>query len=96
MTILPSINIHQREDSKLHVINTNFNLIPDEFAIFIDLVGQARGMDESILNVSKEDFAECFAMNGSSSFFNSKTRSDDPPSMEDRVAPSIDSNFESK
>ncbi|KAF3568926.1 hypothetical protein DY000_02014646 [Brassica cretica] len=30
--------------------------------------GRARGMDGSLLNVSKEDFAELFAMNGSNLF----------------------------
>ena len=37
--------------------NTDYDLIPGEFGIFIDSAGRARGMHGSILNVSKEDFA---------------------------------------
>ena len=53
-------------------------------------------MGGRILHISKEDIAEIIAMNGSSNFFNLKNISEDPPSIDDASAPSIDSYFESK
>ncbi|KAF2556519.1 hypothetical protein F2Q68_00014867 [Brassica cretica] len=53
-------------------------------------------MDGRIRNISKENIADIIAMNGSSNFFPSKKCSDDPPSIDDAAAPSIDGHFESK
>ncbi|KAF3579447.1 hypothetical protein DY000_02030928 [Brassica cretica] len=65
----PSIVIRYKHLSEEHLNNnTDYDLIPDEFGIFRDSAGRARGMDGSILNVSKEDFAEIFAMHGSGLF----------------------------
>ena len=53
-------------------------------------------MDGRIRNISKENIADIISMNGSSNFFPSKKCSDDPPSIDDAAAPSIDGHFESK
>ena len=53
-------------------------------------------MDGRILNISKEVIADIIVMNGSSKFFNSKKRSDDPSSIDDAAPPSIDNHFKSK
>ncbi|KAF3607993.1 hypothetical protein DY000_02047624 [Brassica cretica] len=53
-------------------------------------------MDGRIRNIFKENIADIIAMNGSSNFFPSKKCSDDPPSIDDAAAPSIDGHFESK
>ncbi|KAF2543789.1 hypothetical protein F2Q68_00030851 [Brassica cretica] len=53
-------------------------------------VGRAQGMDGSILNVSKEDFAELFVMHGSDLFCQPKEESTIPPSIDKRTLSSID------
>ncbi|KAG2247473.1 hypothetical protein Bca52824_087101 [Brassica carinata] len=70
--------------------NTDYDLIPDEFGIFRDSAGRARGMDGSILNVSKEDFAEIFTMHGSDLFFQPKKESAIRPSIDRRPLSLID------
>ena len=47
-------------------------------------------MDGSILNVSKEDFAELFVMHGSDLFWQPKEESTIPPSIDKRPLSSID------
>ncbi|KAF2560160.1 hypothetical protein F2Q68_00016269 [Brassica cretica] len=93
-----SIDDHQKPNLEVQVKdNTNYGyLTPDEFDIFRDPKSQARAMDGRILNISKENVADIIAMNGSSNFFHSKKRSDDPPSIDDAAAPSIDGHLESK
>ncbi|KAF2572588.1 hypothetical protein F2Q70_00003599 [Brassica cretica] len=59
-----------------------------------DPEGQARAMDGRILHISKEDIAEIIFMNGSSNFFNPENRSEDPPSIDNVAAPSIDGHLE--
>ncbi|XP_048608118.1 uncharacterized protein LOC125584160 [Brassica napus] len=61
-----------------------------------DPEGQAGAMDERILHISKEDIAEIIAMNASSNFFNPKNKSEDPPSIDDAAAPSIEGHFGSR
>ncbi|KAF3570390.1 hypothetical protein F2Q69_00059562 [Brassica cretica] len=94
--IQPSIDAHHIIDSKLHVTdNTDYGyLTPNEFGIFRDPEGQAREMDGRILNISKEEIVEIIAMNGSSNFFNSKNRSEDPPSIDDATSISIERDIE--
>ncbi|KAF2577292.1 hypothetical protein F2Q68_00004842 [Brassica cretica] len=93
-----SIDDHQKPNLEVQVKdNTDYGyLTPDEFGIFKDSEGQARAMDGRLLNISKEDIADIIAMNGSNNFFHSKKRSNDPPSIEDTAAPSIDGQFEPK
>ncbi|KAF2558212.1 hypothetical protein F2Q68_00016431 [Brassica cretica] len=55
-----------------------------------DSVGRARGMDGSILNVSKEDFAALFVMHGSDLFCQPKKESAIRPSIDRRPLSSID------
>ncbi|KAF3562349.1 hypothetical protein DY000_02015487 [Brassica cretica] len=45
-------------------------------------------------HISKEDIAEIIFMNGYSNFFNPKNRSEDPPSIDNAAAPSIDGHLE--
>uniref|UniRef100_A0A0D3E9I9 Uncharacterized protein n=1 Tax=Brassica oleracea var. oleracea TaxID=109376 RepID=A0A0D3E9I9_BRAOL len=45
-------------------------------------------------HISKEDIAEIIFMNGYSNFFNPKNRSEDPPSIDNAAAPSIDGQLE--
>ena len=94
--IRPSIDAHHTPGSKWHdKDNTDYSyLTPDDFGIFRDPDGQARAMDGRILHISKEDIAEIIFMNGSSNFFNPKNRSEDPPSIDNAAAPSIDGHLE--
>ncbi|KAF3554157.1 hypothetical protein F2Q69_00013716 [Brassica cretica] len=57
---------------------------------------QARAMDGRILYISKEDIAEIIAMNGSKYFLDTQTGAEDPPSIDDAAAPSIDGHFGSR
>ena len=93
--INPSINAHQKPDSELHVKeNTGYGyLTPDEFGIFRDPEGQARVMDGRILNISKDYIADIIAMNGSSNFLDTENKAEDPPSIYDAAATSIDDQF---
>ncbi|KAF2541923.1 hypothetical protein F2Q68_00031241 [Brassica cretica] len=87
----PSIVIRYKHLSEEHLNNnTDYDLIPDEFGIFKDSVGRARGMDGSILNVSKEDFSELFAMHGSDPFCQPKEESPIRPSIDKRPLSSTD------
>uniref|UniRef100_M4F5M2 Uncharacterized protein n=1 Tax=Brassica campestris TaxID=3711 RepID=M4F5M2_BRACM len=47
-------------------------------------------MDGRILNISKEDVAEIIAMKGSRNLFSMTNRAEDPPSIDNADAPSID------
>ena len=53
-------------------------------------------MDGRILCISKEDIAEIIAMNGSKNFLDTQTGADDPPSIDDAAAPSINGQFRSR
>ena len=93
-----SIDDHRKPNLEVQVKdNTDYGyLTPDEFVVFRDPEGQVRAMDGRILKIYMKDVAEIIAMNGSSNFFNPKKRLEDPPSIDDAVATSIDGQFESR
>ena len=82
--IMPSIDAHHTPDSELHAKDNSYYgyLTLDEFGIFRDPEGQARAMDGHTLNISKEDIAEIITMNGSRNFLDTRTRVEDPPSID--------------
>ena len=91
----PSIDAHHTPNHEVQVKdNTDYgHLTPDEFYIFRDPEGQAWAMDGRILNISKEDIAEIIAMKGSRNLFSMTNRVEDPPSIDNADAPSIDDQF---
>ena len=51
-------------------------------------------MDGRILNISREEISEIIAMNGSKNFLNMHNKAEDPPSIDEADAPSIDGQSE--
>ena len=51
-------------------------------------------MDGHILNISREEIAEIISMNGSRNLLDTQNRADDPPSVDEADAPSIDGQSE--
>ncbi|KAF3544623.1 hypothetical protein DY000_02007876 [Brassica cretica] len=92
----PSIDVHHTPDSAVQVkVNKdNGYLTLDEFDIFKDPEGQARSMDGCILNISREEISEIIAMNGSKNFLDMHNKAEDPPSIDEADAPSIDGQSE--
>ena len=92
----PSIDVHHTPDSAVQVkVNKdNGYLTLHEFDIFRDPEGQARSMDGRILNISREEISEIIAMNGSKNFLDMHNKAEDPPSIDEADAPSIDGQSE--
>ena len=51
-------------------------------------------MDGRILNISREEISEIIAMNGSKNFLDMHNKAEDPPSIDEADAPSIDGQSE--